>query len=61
MTTTPAISQSTCLLGRHRSITFWRTALAKPIRTVQFTFAVLRMSQSSSIQSSVDKTQWTSI
>eukprot|EP00971_Amphidinium_carterae_P040274 790718-Amphidinium_carterae.1 len=34
-----------------------RTASQPPIRTVQFTFDVRKMSQSSSIQSTVDKTQ----
>eukprot|EP00971_Amphidinium_carterae_P152666 3026043-Amphidinium_carterae.1 len=61
MTTTAAISQSTCLRGRRQSKRSGRTVTQLPMHTAQFTFAVPRTSQSSSIQTSMDKTQWTSI
>eukprot|EP00971_Amphidinium_carterae_P277385 5504965-Amphidinium_carterae.1 len=62
MTTTPAQSQSTCLLGTHQSITFFHTALAMHRHTVQSTSAVQKMSQSNSIRHpTMDNIQLTSI
>eukprot|EP00971_Amphidinium_carterae_P090217 1786027-Amphidinium_carterae.1 len=50
MTTTAAISQSTCSLGRHQSTTFWHTASQQPMRTVQFTKFYFRRAEDVSIE-----------
>eukprot|EP00971_Amphidinium_carterae_P018807 370461-Amphidinium_carterae.1 len=62
MTTTQAISQSTCLPGRHQSITFCHTALETHRRTVQSTSAVQKTCQLNPIQHpTLDNDQLTSI
>eukprot|EP00971_Amphidinium_carterae_P193402 3837804-Amphidinium_carterae.1 len=57
MTTTAAISQYTCLPGKRQSTQYWRTVTIRPMHIAQSTSAERKMSQSSSIQSSMDRIQ----